>query len=66
MGLLLGLAGAAAVTPWLRALLFDTAPTDPAAWAAMFGILAISSLVACLLPARRAADADPTIALRME
>lgn len=66
MGLLVGLAGATAVIPWLRSLLFDTAPTDPAAWAAMFGILAISSLVACLLPARRAADADPTIALRAE
>lgn len=66
MGLTLGLAGAAGVTPWLKSLLFDTAPTDPAAWAAIIGTVAISSLIACLRPARRAADADPTIALRAE
>jgi putative ABC transport system permease protein len=66
LGLGLGLAGAVAVAPWLRSLLFDTAPTDPAAWAAMFGVLTVSSLVACLLPARRAAAEDPTSALRGE
>jgi putative ABC transport system permease protein len=66
MGLVLGLAGSAAVTPWLKSLLFETTAMDPAAWAVMFGVLTISSLAACLLPARRAADEDAASALRAE
>jgi putative ABC transport system permease protein len=65
-GLLLGLAGAAATARWLRTLLFDTAPTDPTAWLGMVLVVVLSTALACLLPARRAAAADPTITLRAD
>ena len=65
-GLLLGLAGAAATARWIRTLLFDTAPTDPAAWLGMILVVVLSTALACLLPARRAAAADPTVTLRAD
>ena len=65
-GLVFGLACAAAVTHAMRALLFNTVPTDPAAWLAMVAVVAVSTAVACLIPAHRAAAADPTAALRAE
>lgn len=61
-GLVLGLAGAAAVTRAMRTLLFNTAPTDPTAWLGMILILVISTAAAGALPARRTAGADPTVA----
>ena len=50
----------------VRALLFDTEPTDMATFAAVAIVLAIVALIACLLPARRASSVDPLIALRGE
>ena len=46
--------------------LFEVEPTDPATFAAASGLLAVISLLACLLPARRAAALDPAAALRSE
>lgn len=65
-GLAIGLAGAAATTQWMRTLLFDTAPTDPTAWVGMVLVVVLSTAAACVLPARRAAAADPTITLRSD
>jgi predicted permease len=65
-GLVIGAAGSAAATRLMKDLLFDTAPTDVVSWAAMVGTIGVAALVACLLPARRAATAAPTSALRAE
>jgi putative ABC transport system permease protein len=66
VGLALGLAGAALATRSMRTLLFETAPTDPTAWLGMVLVVLMSTTAACVLPARRTAAADPTVALRTE
>jgi putative ABC transport system permease protein len=65
-GLVLGLAAAAATTRLLGSLLFGVTPLDAAAFAAAPLLLLAVALVACLVPARRAAAVDPTEALRSE
>jgi putative ABC transport system permease protein len=66
LGLVLGLAAAAAATRPLRALLFGVSPGDPFTWLAVAGILGGAALLACALPARRAMRVDPLVALRHE
>ena len=66
VGLVLGLAGAWALTRLLQGLLFGTEPLDPATFAGMTLILLIVSLVASWFPARRAAGVDPVESMRME
>ena len=65
-GLLAGTAASLALAQVLQSLLFETNPRDPAALAAVSGILALVGLLACWLPARRATKVDPLIALRSE
>jgi ABC-type antimicrobial peptide transport system permease subunit len=65
-GVLIGLVGAYAVARLLTSLLYDTATTDPVAYAATALILSAATLLACYLPARRATRVDPMIALRCE
>ena len=65
-GLLLGLAGALAVTRVLQKSLFEVTPTDPATLAAVVGVLSLVALIAAFAPARRAMRADPMTALRSE
>ena len=65
-GLALGLAGSLALTRLLSTLLFGISPRDPATLTAVAAILAGVALLACYIPARRAASIDPTIALRYE
>jgi putative ABC transport system permease protein len=66
IGILAGLLGAFALTRVLEGLLFGVKPTDPFTFAMVAGALAISSLLACLAPARRASKVDPIVALRAE
>jgi len=65
-GITLGAAGAFAATRLLRRLLFEIAPTDPSVFAGVTVVLAVTTLLACWLPARRATRVDPMIALRAE
>ena len=65
-GILLGLAGALALTRLLTAQLFGVSPTDPVVITAMAAALAAVSLLACLIPAVRATRVDPMVALRSE
>ena len=65
-GLLLGCAGAAAATRLLRALLFETSAFDPVTFAVVPALLAGVAVIASYLPARRAANVDPMLALRVE
>jgi len=50
----------------VRSLLYGITPTDTATFLGVFSLLALASLVACYLPARRAARIDPMQALRQE
>jgi predicted permease len=64
LGAILGLLGAVIVATTLRSLLFAVAPTDPLSLAAVALILLCASLLACYLPARRAAGLNPADLLR--
>jgi ABC-type antimicrobial peptide transport system permease subunit len=65
LGLSLGLLGAAAVTPALRGLLYAVAPADPLTYAGVAAVVLAAAILACLVPARRAASAEPLEALRV-
>ncbi|MEN6333854.1 MAG: ABC transporter permease [Phycisphaerales bacterium] len=66
VGLVVGLAGAAAVTRVLQTFLFGVTPTDPIAFTIVTLLLMAVGLMAAWLPARRAARIDPMVALRQE
>ena len=65
-GIVLGLIGAMVLTQLLRSLLFGVGPTDPLTFVAVPLLLVSVALLACWLPARRAAKVDPMEALRSE
>ncbi len=65
-GLAIGIAGAWASTRVLKNFLFEVTPADPLTFAAVSLLLALVALVACYIPARRAAAIDPLVALRYE
>lgn len=66
VGLGIGLAAALAAGNLLEAMLFEVSTTDPATYAAVVLGLLVVSLLACWLPARRAAALNPVEALRSE
>ena len=65
-GVAAGVAGAFALTRFMRALLFGVTASDPLTFGAVSGLLGAIALVATYLPARRAAQIDPMVSLRAE
>ncbi len=66
VGLAVGFVLSVGVGMVLTRVLFGVTPTDPLTYGGVFVLLAAASLLACYLPARRAARTDPLVALRTE
>ncbi|HEU4796833.1 MAG TPA: FtsX-like permease family protein, partial [Pyrinomonadaceae bacterium] len=66
IGVVLGLAGAAAVTRFLTTMLFGVKPIDALTFGAVALGLVLVALIASLIPAKRATKVDPLVALRYE
>src|SRR4029077_10038382 len=64
VGLGVGLIGAAIVTRFLRSMLFSVTATDPLTFVSIAVLLASVALFACFIPAQRATQVDPLVALR--
>jgi putative ABC transport system permease protein len=63
IGLAAGILGAIVVTRSIESMLFDVKPADPLTFAAVVLLLGLVAMVACLLPARKAARLSPIVAL---
>jgi putative ABC transport system permease protein len=66
VGLAVGLVLAAALGRLVEGLLYETAPLDPTVTGLLVTLMALASVVACYLPARRAMRVAPAEALRAE
>jgi predicted permease len=64
IGIAVGAVVSLAVASLISAMLFNTAPTDPATFAAMVGLLIVVAVLAGYIPARRASRVNPMVALR--
>ena len=66
VGVAAGLGASWALTRWIESLLFGVSPTDRVTFVIIALLLIAVALLACYIPARRAAKVDPMIALRFE
>ena len=66
IGVAIGLGAAAALARFLTGLLFGVAPLDPVTFLTVPAVVGVIGLLACALPALRAAHVDPAVALRRE
>ena len=65
-GIVVGVAGALALTRLIAGLLYGVGASDPGTFVAVAILLSLVALLACYLPARRAARVGPMLALRYE
>ena len=66
LGMALGVGLAAALASFMTVLLFGVEPYDPVMFIGIAAVLGVTALLACLIPARRAARVDPMVALRYQ
>jgi putative ABC transport system permease protein len=66
LGVVAGVIASLALTRVLTSMLFQVKPNDPVIFVGVAGLLLVVTLVACLIPARRAMRVDPIVALRHE
>lgn len=66
LGSAFGLAGSFALSRWLADFLFGISPLDPLTLGATTALLLATAVLACWIPAHRAASVDPVVALRTE
>jgi ABC-type antimicrobial peptide transport system permease subunit len=65
-GIVVGLAGAFALTRLIQQMLFGVEPADPTTFVAVSLFFAVVAIAACLVPALRAVRVDPVLALQTE
>jgi putative ABC transport system permease protein len=65
-GVALGAIAALALTHWLNSLLYEVSPRDPLIFGLVISVLVLVTVLACWIPAWRAAKVDPLVALRSE
>ncbi|MGH9850653.1 MAG: FtsX-like permease family protein, partial [Blastocatellia bacterium] len=66
IGLVAGLLAAVGLSRLMKGMLFGVSVNDPLTFALIASLLTLVALVACWIPARRAAKVDPMVALRCE
>jgi ABC-type antimicrobial peptide transport system permease subunit len=66
VGLAIGTLVALWAAKWVKPLLFDESPRDPYVFVIVGGTLLVVAVLASLIPARRAARVEPTVALRTD
>jgi putative ABC transport system permease protein len=66
VGVAIGLAGALALARFVTTMLFNVTPFDPPSYLVTAGLLLAIAAVACVVPARRAMNVDPIVAIRQE
>ena len=66
IGIVVGIAGAFALSRLITSLLYGVSPADPLTFVTVAGVIGVVALAACIVPTRRATRVDPLTAIRAE